>query len=49
MGAGSQGETLEEAIENTKESIQLVIEVMREEGQEIPVPNDVVVKVTVAA
>ena len=48
-GAGSQGETLEEAIENTKESIQLVIEVMREQGQEITVPNDVVVKVTVTA
>ena len=30
--AGSQGETLDEAIENTKESIQGVIEVMREAG-----------------
>ena len=48
-GAGSQGETLDEAIANTKESIQAVIEAMREEGQEIPVPHDVVVKVTVAA
>ena len=48
-GAGSQGETLEEAIENTKDSIQGVIEVMREEGQEIREPHDVVVKVTVAA
>ena len=48
-GAGSQGETLDEAIENTKESIRLVIGVMREQGQEIPAPNDVVVKVTVAA
>lgn len=48
-GAGSQGETLDEAIENTKESIQLIIEVMREQGQEIPVPHDIVVKVTVAA
>jgi predicted RNase H-like HicB family nuclease len=48
-GAGSQGETLDEAIKNTKESIQLVIGVMREQGQAIPVPNDVVVKVTVAA
>lgn len=47
--AGSQGETVDEAIENTKESIQLVIETMREEGQEAPVPRDVVVKVTVAA
>jgi predicted RNase H-like HicB family nuclease len=48
-GAGSQGETLEEAIENTRESIELVIEAMREQGQEIQVPKDVVVKVTVAA
>jgi predicted RNase H-like HicB family nuclease len=48
-GAGSQGETLEEAIDNTRESIELVIEVMREQGQEIHVPKDVVVKVTVAA
>jgi predicted RNase H-like HicB family nuclease len=48
-GAGSQGETLDEAIENTKESIRLVIETMREEGQQISVPKDVVVKVTVAA
>jgi predicted RNase H-like HicB family nuclease len=48
-GAGSQGETLGEAIENTKESIQLTIDVMREQDQRIPVPNDVVVKVTVAA
>lgn len=48
-GAGSQGEALDQAIDNTKESIQLVIEAMREQGQSIPVPNDVVVKVTVAA
>lgn len=48
-GAGSQGDTLDEAIANTKESIRLVIEVMLEQGKDIPVPNDVVVKVTVAA
>jgi predicted RNase H-like HicB family nuclease len=48
-GAGSQGETLEEAIENTKESIQLVIETMREQGEPIAIPHDTVVKVTVAA
>ncbi len=48
-GAGSQGETLEKAIEGTKDSIQLVLEVMREQGQTIPTPNDIVVKVTVAA
>ena len=48
-GAGSQGESVEEAVANTKESIELVIEVMRGQGQQIPVPRDVVVKVTVAA
>jgi predicted RNase H-like HicB family nuclease len=48
-GAGSQGETLEEAIANTKESIEAVIEVMREKGERIPIPRDIVVKVTVAA
>ncbi len=48
-GAGSQGETLDEAIENTKESIRGVIEVMREEGQEVPIPKDIVLKVTVPA
>jgi len=48
-GAGSQGETLDEAIANTKESIEAVIEVMRENGEEIPKPRDLVVKVTVAA
>ena len=48
-GAGSQGETLDEAIENTKEAIRCVIEVMREEGDKAPVPEDVVVKITVPA
>jgi len=48
-GAGSQGETLAEAIENTKDSIRGVIEVMREEGQQVPIPNDIVIKVTVPA
>ena len=48
-GAGSQGESVDEAIEHTKESIELVLEVMRKQGEEIPAPNDLVVKVTVAA
>ena len=48
-GAGSQGETVEEAIANTKESIEAVIEVMREKGEDVPKPRDLVVKVTVAA
>ncbi|MDO8615729.1 MAG: type II toxin-antitoxin system HicB family antitoxin [Dehalococcoidia bacterium] len=48
-GTGSQGETLEEAIENTKEAIALMIEYLRERGETIPEPKDVTVKVKVAA
>jgi len=48
-GAGSQGETIEEAIENTKEAIALMIEHLREQNQPIPSPREYVVKVTVAA
>ena len=47
-GARSQGETLDEAIDNTKESIRLVLGVIRDQRQQIAVPNDVVVNVTVA-
>jgi predicted RNase H-like HicB family nuclease len=48
-GAGSQGATIDEAIAATKESIEAVIEVMRENGKQVPIPRDIVVKVTVAA
>jgi predicted RNase H-like HicB family nuclease len=48
-GAGSQGETVDEAIAATKESIEAVIEVMRDNGEQVPIPKDLVVKVTVAA
>jgi predicted RNase H-like HicB family nuclease len=48
-GTGSQGETLEEAIENTKEAIALMVEYLRDKGESIPIPKDVIVKVTVAA
>ncbi|HML24280.1 MAG TPA: type II toxin-antitoxin system HicB family antitoxin [Aggregatilinea sp.] len=37
-GCFSQGETLEETIENIKEAIQLCIDVLVEDGQ--PVPDD---------
>ena len=36
-GCGSQGETLDEAIANTKEAIESHILALREDGQEIPV------------
>jgi len=48
-GTGSQGDTLEGAIENTKEAIALMVEYLRDKGEEVPIPRDVVVKVTVAA
>jgi predicted RNase H-like HicB family nuclease len=48
-GTGSQGDTLEEAIENTKEAIALMIEYLRDKGEPIPHPKAIVTKVTVAA
>ncbi len=42
-GCYSQGETIEEAITNIKEAIQLHIEVMREEGKEIPEEKELIV------
>ena len=40
---------MDEAIANTKQAIALMIEYLREKGEPVPVPNDAVVKVTVAA
>lgn len=37
-GCISQGDTVEEALENIKEAIELYIEVLEEDGQ--PVPED---------
>jgi predicted RNase H-like HicB family nuclease len=48
-GTGSQGDTLEEAVENTKEAITLMVEYLRDKGEPVPIPRDIVVKVTVAA
>ena len=48
-GAGSQGESTEETIANTRHSIQAVIEVMRERGDVIDPPKDIAGKVNVAA
>ncbi len=48
-GTGSQGETLDEAIENTKEAIALMIEHLRETDEPVPASKDLIVKVTVAA
>jgi predicted RNase H-like HicB family nuclease len=48
-GAGSQGESVDETIANTKESIEAIIEVMKERGDPVSPPDDIVVKVHVAA
>ncbi|HLF72467.1 MAG TPA: type II toxin-antitoxin system HicB family antitoxin [Dehalococcoidia bacterium] len=48
-GCGSQGETVEEAVEMTKDAIQGFIESLRKHGEPLPEERTVVVKVTVAA
>jgi antitoxin HicB len=48
-GCGSQGETVEEAIEMTKDAIEGVLETLRAQGRPIPKDKGVVVKVTVMA
>ena len=46
-GAGWQGETVEEALEMTKESIAMIIEALEEDGKPVPVERDIIVKVVV--
>ncbi len=49
-GAGSQGETVEEALEMTREAVELMLEALAEDGKPIPEDIDaveVVSKVTV--
>lgn len=48
-GCGSQGETMDEAIEMTKDAIQAFIESMRKHGETPPADATVAVTVTVAA
>lgn len=48
-GAGSQGESVDETVANTKLSIEAVLEVMKEHGQPVTPPDEIVVKVQVAA
>jgi predicted RNase H-like HicB family nuclease len=35
-GCGSQGETIEEALKNTREAIESHLYALREDGQEVP-------------
>ena len=48
-GCGSQGETVEEAIEMTKDAIEGALESLRARGKPLPEEKDMVVKVQVAA
>ena len=47
-GCLSQGETVEETLENIKEAIALVLETIIEEGEPLPACSDQVREVTVA-
>ena len=40
-GCHSQGKTVEEALANIREAIELCLEVMRERGEELPNPSSV--------
>ena len=42
-GCHSQGETLEEAVDNIREAVTLYLETLIEDGRSIP-PEDIVVK-----
>jgi predicted RNase H-like HicB family nuclease len=46
-GCGSQGETVEEAIEMTRDAIEGVLESLRAHGEPIPEDRHMAVKVTV--
>ena len=43
LGCYSQGETIDEALANIKEAIELCLEVMQAEGEDIPDPSRVLV------
>lgn len=47
-GCYSQGESVEEALGNVKEAIELYLEALRDEGQDAPADADVVFQVSVA-
>ncbi len=49
-GCFSQGETIEEALANTREAIELHVSVLRDEGQEINEDEGLLIgRVTIAA
>jgi predicted RNase H-like HicB family nuclease len=48
-GCYSQGESIDEALDNAREAIALYLETLREEGKQAPRDDDVVFKVAVTA
>jgi len=48
-GCYSQGQTVEETLQNAREAIALYLEALREEGRDIPKDEDVVFEVAVTA
>ena len=48
-GCGSQGETVEDALEMTKDAISLWLETLRARGEAVPEEREIIAKVTVAA
>ena len=46
-GCYSQGETVEESLENVREAIELYLETLREKGAQIPRDDEIVFKVAV--
>ena len=48
-GCGSQGETVDEAVEMTKDAILGYLESLKKHGEELPREEAIVVTVTVAA
>lgn len=48
-GAGSQGESVDETVSNTRESIEAVLEAMKRHGEPVSPPNEIIVKINVAA
>ena len=46
-GCFSQGETVEDTLQNTKEAIELYVEGLREDNKEIPEESDAIMNVRI--
>ena len=47
-GCYSQGDTIDQTLENAMEAVELYLDTLREEGRAIPRDEDIVFQVTVA-